>query len=276
MADLLPELYQVVGATLRDVAQARFMSDLFSRQISFVYEGDGVLRRFPVPRVDINEAEITLYFAIKEVALDPQRHTSRNAAIGSLFDQYSVRIVRETMHLIRKEARDAAAAASEQTTKDAIGAFETRYLSDDNRELLTGRLLQYFNESVDKIIRSDGSLDVGKVLADLDADVTKSVLRQPQVQTLNAQFAPADWERLVKQARDGYVSLIGQLAEDVKNLRDKYPDYRVVVDPSMAGVSGPGAPVSSIKIKSSVRNYKWSKVDVDDADLRNIRTLNPE
>jgi len=273
--DTSPELHQLVGAALRDVAQARFTADLFSRQISFVYEADGVLRRFPVPRVDIEEAEITLHFAITAVALDPGRHSSRNAAIGSLFDQYSVQIVRETMQRVRDQARAAAATAGD-ATRASIADFEKRFLSDDNRQLLSGRLLQYFNESVDKIIGSDGTLDVKTVMSDLDTSATKMVLQDPGVETLRAQFAGATWDEMVGRARNRYKELVDALAADIADLRDKYPDFKITVDPSAAAIATPGAPVSSIKIRTVVRNYKWSKVDVDDADLRNIRTLSPE
>jgi hypothetical protein len=276
VADEAPELYQLVGAALRDVAQARFMSDTFSKQISFVYEADSVLRRFPVPRVDIDEAEITLHFAIKEVAIDPARHSSRNSAIGSLFDQYSVRIVRETMQAVRGLTRRVSAAVTDEGTRAAIATFERRFLSDDNRELLTGRLLQYFNESVDNILRDDGTLDVAAVMGDLDSDVNKTVFAQPEVKALQAHFAQGEWQQFVTQARDRCQKLIEELGGEIAKLRDKYPDYRITVDPNAAAQAAPGAPISSIKIKSTVRNYKWAKVDVDDADMRNVRTLSPE
>jgi len=271
-----PELYQLVGAALRDVAQARFMSDTFSKQISFVYEGDGVLRHFPVPRVDIDEAEITLHFAIREVAIDPARHSSRNSAVGSLFDQYSVRIVRETMQKVRKMTREVSARVTDPETRAAIVAFERRFLSDDNRELLSGRLLQYFNESVDEILGAEGRLDVDAVMRDLDGDVNKTVFTQPEVETLKSHFQETEWSEFKKEARDRCKELVGELAAEIEKLRDKYPDYRITVDPSPAAQATPGAPISTIKIKSTVRNYKWSKIDVDDADMRNVRTLSPE
>ena len=275
MPDQAPELYQLIGASLRDVAQARVMSDLFSRQISFIYEGDGVLRHFPVPRVDIEEAELTLHFAIKEVVLDPQRHSSRNAAIGSLFDQYSVRIVRETIQLLRKHAQEAAS-SSDESTRTAIAGFEKRFLSDESRELLSSRLLQYFNESQHTIIGEDCTLDVTKVQGDINNFVTTSILEQPEVKPLEARIPPEVWRQEIKGAKDTYGRLIEELAAEIAKLRDRYPDYKIVVDPNPSAPAVPGTPISSIKIKCSVRNYKWSKVDVDDVDLRNIRTLTPE
>ena len=276
MADQSPELYQLVGAALRDVAQARFMSDSFSKQISFVYEADRVLRHFPVPRVDIHEAEITLYFAVNEVVVDSNRQTLRSSAIGALFDQYSVEIVRETMQTVRTAARDISAGTQNEETRAAIAAFERRFLSDDNRELLTGRLLQYFNDSKDRILGDDGVLDVAAVMKDLASDTDTTIFEQPEVKALRAQFTPENWARSVTNANDICKRLVGELATEVAKLRDKFPDYRITVDPNAAATAAPGAQISSIKIRSTVRNYKWSKVAVDDVDMRNVRTLTPE
>jgi len=270
-----PELYQLIGAALRDVAQARFMSDTFSKQISFAYERDGVLRQFPVPRVDIDEAEITLHFVIKEVAIDPARHSSRNSAVGSLFDQYSVRIVRETMQAVRGMTRKALAEITDQGARASIIAFERRFLSDDNRELLSGRLLQYFNESVDQILDDAGAMKVDLVMKDINDYVDKSVFAQPEVRALQGHFEK-DWETFVSAAGSRCEKLVNELAAEIAKLRSKYPDYRISVDPNPVIQVAPGTPISSIKIKSTVRNYKWSKVDVDDADMRNVRTLTPE
>jgi hypothetical protein len=275
VADKAPELYQLIGAALRDVAQARFMSDTFSKQISSVYESDSILRHFPVPRVEIDEAELTLYFQILEVAMDPSRHSSRNSAIGSLFDQYSMRIVRETMQKVREIARTVSGMPStDDQTRAQINAFVKRFLSDENRELLTGRLLQYFNEGMSTLVDESCKLDVATVMQDLDSDVNKTVLAQPMVAELRKHFDQDAWSQLQKQARARCEELVTELAGEIEKLKDKYPDYRITVDP--AAVVQAGASISSIKIKSSVRNYKWSKVDVDDADLRNIRSLTPE
>jgi hypothetical protein len=35
-------------------------------------------------------------------------------------------------------------------------------------------------------------------------------------------------------------------------------------------------PVSSVKVKAVVRNYRWEKVDVDTKEMQSVRTLAPE
>ena len=275
MADFTPELYQLVGAVLRDVAQARFNSDVFSRQISFVYEADSLLRRFPVPRVDIDEAEITLHFAIEAVELDPQRSSQRNAAIGSFFDQYSVSIVRQSIEQVRRVIQGIRASDLDDAKKAALATFENRLLSEENRELLKGRLLQYFNENIDRIIDGDCILNEETVIAHLGEFIDTSILNQPEVEKVIGLFA-GDWEQVAGNVRQGYQEQVHQLKVAIEKLRDKYPDYKITINPTAAALTAPGMPISSVKIKSKVRNYKWTKVDVDDADLRNVRTLNPE
>jgi hypothetical protein len=71
----LAELNDVLGAILRDVAQARVTSDLFSKNVSVDYQQDEVLSGFPVPRVDVVQASIDLKFAVSNVErkdVDPQ------------------------------------------------------------------------------------------------------------------------------------------------------------------------------------------------------------
>src|SRR6266700_2675813 len=150
----MAELYQIVGAVLRDVSQARFMSDLYSRQISFTYENDSLLRRFPVPRGEIEEVEFNLPFVVTGVRIDESRHQSRNAAIGRIFDDYGLRIVRAGF----KPVQEAFEASTKDLTADQVekravaDRFQARILSDDYRENLHGRLLRYLNEETGEFL----------------------------------------------------------------------------------------------------------------------------
>ena len=71
-----------------------------------------------------------------------------------------------------------------------------------------------------------------------------------------------------------------KLHDDQKQLVNdaikKYPDYAVDVDVGPDALKGNPAAVSYIKVKAVIKNYRWSKVDVDTKDMRNLRTLAPE
>lgn len=71
----MADLNEVVGAVLRDLAAARVTGDLFSRDASQAYQADAILSSFPVPRVEIAQANIEIAFAITSVTkptVDPK------------------------------------------------------------------------------------------------------------------------------------------------------------------------------------------------------------
>ena len=279
MPEKSPELYQVLGAALRDIAQARFTSDVYSRQISFLYEEDPLLRRFPVPRVDVEEVELTLNFAVQEVAVDPTRHTSSNAAVGSLLGQYAVNIAREDLNqsraLLQKVADDTNAKAEDRAA--AQGAIK-RLFADEVLQNLSGRLLQYFHDTVEDMVIPSGNIDVDTVISDLEKNkVTALAALKPdeaaELQALwshlNLPDAPRAWEaRLRKSIQD--------MDGDIADVRGKCPDYNISVSFDIDTLKSLGGAVSSIRVKAAVKNYMWAKVDVDEDNLRHIRTLTPE
>ncbi|MEM7370220.1 MAG: hypothetical protein AAF587_16550 [Bacteroidota bacterium] len=67
----MAKLDQVIGAILKDITQARVEADVFAIEASRQYHAHPLLQHFPVPRIDIQEAEIELKFAIAEARLFP-------------------------------------------------------------------------------------------------------------------------------------------------------------------------------------------------------------
>jgi hypothetical protein len=271
----MPELYQIIGAVLRDVAQARFMSDRYSRQISNQYEKDSLMRTFPVPRVEIDEVEFDLHFGITSVAVDEARRTSQNTAIGALFDAYSISITRAGLAEIRGAVQEAAAKSGDPAQKAAADQLEKTFLSDENRERLRGRLLRYFNDNAEELTKS-GELDVDKVNVQVE-QFKKSLDQDPDL--IAAQKAipiPGDgWTRTLDEAKKKVGQQVGRMAEEMKAVKGRYFDYKIEVEVSPDALRDHPA-VSQVRVKSRVKNYRWSKVDVDPADLRNLRTLTPE
>ena len=86
------DLSQVVGGILKDITQARFTSDAYSRNISRYYEQDPLLRRFPIPRADIEEIEIDLKFSILGMDANPAQSEQREVSLANVFERISTRI----------------------------------------------------------------------------------------------------------------------------------------------------------------------------------------
>jgi hypothetical protein len=277
----MPELCQVVGAILRDVSQARFMSDLYSRQISFSYENDSLLRRFPVPRAEIEEVEFNLPFVVTGVRVDEKRHQSRNAAVGRIFDDYSLRIVRAGL----KPVQDAFETATkglpadpknptedEKQKKAVADRFQGRILSDDYRSNLHGRLLRFLNEETSTLITKDG-FDTA-LLIDAVKKLIDGVRSEPEVAAFQAQFPVLNdaFDKAALAVKDP----LAEMGKAVNDAMQKYPDYMVDVELGPDVLKNNPTAASYIKVKAVVKNYHWSKVDVDSKDMRNLRTLVPE
>jgi hypothetical protein len=279
------ELYQLIGCAIRDVAQARFVADLYSRQLSYQYERDTLLRRFPVPRAEIDEAEISLFFSVVGVSVDPARHTSRNAAIGSLFDQYSIRIVRDILEGLRTSLTPVPTNGGAGATTVA-DSFRARVLAPTNVDLLSGRVLQYLNENPeDVMVAVEVKGSDGKPPPNRWDTIERDVIQKQVIDQLSSDAQAASFYGLTQQAWDAaqkavkeshpWLAALGEMADAIADIKDKYPDCRILVNVDPQAIAGSGA-VSTIKIKASVKNYKWSKIDIDKGDLRNIRALNPE
>jgi hypothetical protein len=273
----MAELYQLVGTILRDVSQARFMSDLYSRQISNTYESDSLLRRFPVPRGEINEVEFQLPFVVTGVRVDKDRHQSRNAAIGRIFDDFSLRVVRAAMKPLQ-EAFDAAArsiTADQSEKKTAADRFQAKILSDDARNSFHGRILRYLNERTEEFLPKgeDGEFNTAEALK-LIVKLIGAVEKEPVVEAFKAQFGDSV-SKGFEEAREKIKKPLDVMAEKVNDARKKYPDYAVDVEVGPGDLQGNPA-ASYIKVKAVVKNYRWSKVDVDSKEMRNLRTLVPE
>lgn len=97
----MADLQQVVGAILRDLAKARFGSDLYSRSIARYYENDYLLRKFPVPRSDIEEVEIDLKFSISEIQSSAVNTEGREANVAVLLERAVEELVATFLDLAR-------------------------------------------------------------------------------------------------------------------------------------------------------------------------------
>jgi hypothetical protein len=272
----MPELYEVVGAILRDVAQARFMSDLYSRHISQVYEEDSLLRRFPVPRAEVQSVEFEFKFIITEVVPDEKRKANRSALLSQIYEKYSTLIVRTALTELKSQAKSLKEKEGQKLTDDqqtTLNKFEEAYLSDEYRNSLTSGLYQYFKDNSAQLV-DDGNLKVDEVEARIEKFAEDLAAASPPLQTVMDRFAsvwkPA-YDAMLAKVKGSLDTMKAEIAEAYK----QPGDFKIQVEVTPDQLKDKPA-LSSIKVVSSIKNYTWSKVDVDPRDLHNIRTLNPE
>jgi hypothetical protein len=271
------ELYEVVGSILRDIAQSRCLSDLYSRDISRYYAEDRVLRAFPVPRVEISEASFSVFFAITGVAEDKSRVNIRNARLSQVFERYSSGIVLAAMSKAQdviENIRSRPDLTAEQ--RSAIDTFATAFLSEDYRAILRARFIRYFEENREKFV-ADNTFLTTQTPHDIE-DFIKGLGNEPMMKQALAPFTTEEVESSLQAMMDAIKEKIASFGSDTA-LEDAVKwakDFKIEVAVDADHVNAVGASVCRIDVKTTIRNYTWSKVDEDPRGFASVRTLQPE
>jgi hypothetical protein len=259
---------------LRDIAQARYMADVYSRQLSHSYEKDSLLRRFPVPRAEISEVEFELKFSLKSVAVDPKRCDARDAKTTSIFEQYSAKIVDDALDVIKAQADSLVTGSSTPELHDAVEKFEARYFSKAYREQLHARLLRYFENNQATIIDANGVLQDKPILDRLAKFTTDLAADSEEIKAVFAA-SRTDPKAILEAVQRSATANVDAMRPAIKSAYSEMQDFSVEVNVKAEEIRA-NLPVSSVKVKAVVKNYRWEKVDVDQKEMRSVRSLTPE
>ena len=258
----MPELHQILGSLFSDIAKSVFTSDLYSRDISRYYEQDGLLRHFPVPRTEISELELNLKFAISEIELNPVQGIEREANVATIFIDFSYTLS-ESLYA---ELRDILDELPEQDRlklkskpEEVEWGVETIYLRQD--------LLRFFQRQHGRLIE-EGKFQVDKAREEIWEILHKKVYYLVGKELTEEVF------RRIKQA----IRLKSDLEALVKPLGfawNRAGDFRMEVEITAEKLGELGSEqLSSVHVRTRVRNYKWSEVEHPGA--RSWWALNPE
>lgn len=94
------EIKDVIGAILSDLASARNISDLHSRRLVKYYRQDSLLKYFPVPRAEIKSVNIEMKFAVKLIAEDATRTSTKKGKINNVVEKYTFELVNHLSDII--------------------------------------------------------------------------------------------------------------------------------------------------------------------------------
>lgn len=265
----MPELYQVVGSVLRDIANARFISDLYSRNLSRYYERDSLLRSFPVPRAEISEADIGIKFVFSNVVLAEDRHDTHHFLLSSIFENYSQQIASLSLDKLRSQAAELLQSNPGPADKARLEQLNIQFSSQALREQLETRLIHSFHDYQD--VEQNKLIDAGV----LKADELRSLLGNYITylfKTIGLDAPPLLIPQI--EAKDVLPADLEQkLREEVKQVFEELQDFKVEVNISPETIHDAGAEISTVHIKVVLKNYLWQKIDVDETDQRAIRKL---
>ena len=270
----MAQLNNVIGAILRDIAQSRVTSDMFSRKISQYYEQDSLLRLFPVPRSEIREIELDLKFSIADVSVDHDRNEERDARIGRIFERYSEAITEDIFENLK--GSETIRKIKEWVT--LVGEIDTVQLRLD----IKNRILIFFEEksisfmsiSIEKD-QINIELEPQKIKAGINEILEVLIYSRPDVKTIAEKYSSSRLLRSVKTSiSNGYRDQIDAMDEELEFL-EASEEFKVEIDMTAEKIQDlPEIAISSIKIKTDIRNYNWSQVEEQDGKI--IRRLVPE
>lgn len=276
----MADLQQIIGAILRDLAKARFASDLYSRSIARYYEGDFLLRKFPVPRADISEVEIDLKFSITDVGDISVNAEGREANVAFLLERTVEQLVATYLDEARNVTRDDSNVENQLRELMAKGFNSTAL-----RIQLRQNILRYFIESYTHLISANGEFDVPAALEGLrqpmfwahETYLNKATVETPEQLKELRQRLDAPFNQIFDKVRasQGFRNVVQSLVEPIRNLWQAHHDAQLGIEVNghvLAQLQQ--AAISSIRIKAEVRNSMWTEVKV--GEHRYERSLTPE
>ncbi|MGF1629109.1 MAG: hypothetical protein ACFCUT_06530 [Kiloniellaceae bacterium] len=270
----MADLQQVVGAILRDLAKARFSADLYSRSIARYYENDYLLRRFPVPRADVEEVEIDLKFSIADVPESEVNHESQEANAAVLFERSVERLVATFLDVARLRNDE------DQAFRDTWWKYlDKGFNSTELRIEMRQKVLRYFIESYTHLIDDEGKFSTDLALGELERPIRWAMepyTKETYVQGSDAEVAmKRDLRDMVLplMAHKDIKTAMAAMAPAIKAIWQGNSDARLEImieGGKLAQLSE--AAISSVKIKAVVRNMVWTEVKVGDRTTRHALT----
>lgn len=270
----MADLQQVVGAILRDLAKARFASDLYSRSIARYYENDYLLRKFPVPRSDIEEVEVELKFSISEVLASQVNAEGREANVAFLLERSVEMLVATYLDLARKFTADPKNEAHANALRELLSkGFNSVSLRIELRQ----KILRYFIESYTHLIGSDGTFKSDLALEELRRPIfwgLAAFLHDPELREQREQLnEPSNAVFDYVSRDDDFANVVKELAGPIRNIWENNYDARLEVEiegSKLAQLSD--AAISTVRIKAVVRNLVWSEVKLGEHKSRQVLT----
>jgi hypothetical protein len=249
----MPELHQILGSLFADIAQSVFTSDLYSRDISRYYEQDGLLRHFPVPRTEISELDLNLKFAISDIELNPVQGIEREANAATVFLDFTYTLSEafyEELHNSLVEFSEQHRPISTGTLQQAASGVNSIYLRQD--------LLRFFQRQHGSLIE-DGTFQTDKAREEI-----LEILRKRLYSLVDEELDDKEKKDLLERVnKEIHLDAnLKALAEPLRVAWNRAGDFRMDVEITAEKLGELDTQqLSSVQVRTRVRNYKWSQVE---------------
>ena len=303
----MAELNAIIGTVLRELAQARYMSDIYSRDLSRLYEKDPLLRMFPVPRAEVQEVELSLKFAISDIR---EIFQNENNLLSRIFSLYIESISQDALKGLKGSAKIrkdypqwlefVKKFKKNQNLKADLQTSILSALEENANSLLFDKSKRIFvNEESSP--RSSSKKSDSSPSSQPDMQGKLKGVKIP-FQTLSSIINPAIYSALLDHpdiqaelGKESYTtkryseefstkikrSIGGGIRDQIYGLQNALQEidlealFVVDVDATSETLQTlPESAITTLTIKTQVRNYVWSQVD--EKEGKTFRKLSPE
>lgn len=287
----MAQLNQVIGSILRDVAQARVMSDIYSRHISLSYEQDSLLRHFPVPRAEISEVEVDLKFGIINVGIDDARASHRQMVVQSTAELYSDLIGRSFINRLLTALEETLTDTDDSEAWQALKeTYQTNGYFNKLQRILADAFLRSFGKWQPQIAEAT---DPHTTTADFTKAIEQKLYRRLYTSSFykavrefwrtRPQDEATDHDDQLNEKRQAvltnHVAIhLNTLLDSVEAFVTDIPEYKIDVAVDVGDLLNlPASLTSSVKLKATMSNHTWTTVQGDlNSSEKVIRRLTPQ
>lgn len=272
----MAQLHDVVGAILRDIAQSRVTSDLYSREVSRYYEEDSLLRLFPIPRTEIREVEIDLTFGISEVRKDNTRAEDKHVYVSRIIQRYSDKLTNQVFDGLRGSPDSKI--GKESLWQEMVNSIDTI----ESRSDVKFKIIDFFESNISDLIKEQ-KIEEQEESTSISLDLKKDKAKEGIMQIVEHGILSKEKVNTLieeKSLRNSLYYWLENGLEDRLDAMDKDLNFELEAYALDVTVSAsdlaemPESSLSKIKITSEVRNYNWSQVEEKDNQV--VRRLIPE
>ncbi|WP_317933233.1 hypothetical protein [Halioxenophilus sp. WMMB6] len=268
----MADLQQILSALIRDISKARFSSDLYSRSIARYYENDYLLRRFPIPRTEIEEIEIDLKFAISDISDNSVNGEGKEANLAFVLERTTERLVSVFLEIAEEFSFKTENA---ELMQQIHAVLAKGFRSAEVRIEMRQNVLRMFIESYSRLITIDGEFDI---------EAAQSKVMRPMLFALynhrkpEAELATNTFFELMKpicdyvQTQKQFTDIIKSLEAPIETIWDSSNDVRLGVSVGEHLHSLKDSAICSVKVRATVRNHLWSEVKRGERDIQRVLT----
>lgn len=277
----------VLGSILRDIGEARVSSDIYARDASFAYQKDPVLRRFPVPRVDISDLEVDLKFSISGIKKsneidneDPEINSIKiNQIVNRNFERFGEELAEKNIDLFYRQvntAVDSQLQSSEnpngERIKELWHALDAKLNSKNFRERIRLSILDYFTEHKENLV-TDGFIFNYKDALEPVENIFKVQIYDDELFSELKNFLTN--LSYAERIRFNIDNLLKEMRNTILWIGKAGANYELIVETSAERLQNKDKDtVSSLKFSAAIKNYVWTQIEEKDGKV--IRQLIPE